>query len=107
MNRDLSKINDIKKAINSIEDYLKSTKFYELDDIQRFGILYLLQVIGEAANLVSDDLKSRHKDIKWKEIIGFRNFVVHQYMNIKWEIVEHVLNVDLSVLKKQIYSIEL
>jgi uncharacterized protein with HEPN domain len=62
-----NKINDIKNAIKMINNYLVNLEFYELEDIQRFGILHLLQIIGEAANLVSGNLKSSHEDIKWPE----------------------------------------
>ncbi len=105
MNRDESKLSDIKFAINKIDEVTSTRKFYELDDIEKYGILYFLQIIGEAARIISNEFKENNKQIPWREIIGFRNFVIHQYMDIKWEIIEKILHTDLSVLKEKIQTL--
>lgn len=106
MNRDESKINDIKSAINKIEEALSISKFYELDEIERYGVLFLLQIIGEAARVLSENFKEENKQIPWREIIGFRNFVVHQYMDVKWEVIEKILYADLPDLKDKMEKIK-
>ncbi|GAF83259.1 unnamed protein product [marine sediment metagenome] len=107
MNRNKIKINDIKSAINKIEESLSHKKFYEFDDIEKYGILFLLQIIGEAARYLTEDFKENNKQIPWKEIIGFRNFVVHQYMDVKWEVIEKILYSDLPELETKIEKIKL
>ena len=42
----------------------------------------LLLVIGEAANHISDELKTEHGEIPWKRIIGLRNVLAHEYGDI-------------------------
>ena len=105
MNRNKSKINDIKSVIEKIEEGLSSRKFYQLDDIEKYGILFLLQIIGEAARVLTEDFKDNNKQVPWKEIIGFRNFVVHQYMDVKWEVIEKILYYDLPDLKTKIEEV--
>jgi uncharacterized protein with HEPN domain len=107
MNRDKVKINDIKSAINKIEEGLLRKKFYEFDEIEKYGILFLLQIIGEAARLLTEDFKDNNKQIPWREIIGFRNFVVHQYMDVQWEVIEKIIYSDLPDLKTKIEKIKL
>ena len=38
--------------------------------------------LGEAAARVSDELKEKHPEIPWHEMIGLRNIIVHEYFRI-------------------------
>ena len=44
-----------------------------------------LEIIGEAARLVSPTFKTNHVEIPWKEIIGQRNVLAHEYGAINQE----------------------
>ncbi len=107
MSRDKIKLADIKVAVDKITESLLAKPFHEFDDIEKYGILYLLQIIGEAARLLTEEFKGKNNQIPWKEIIGFRNFVVHQYMDVKWEIIEKILYSDLPDLNTKIQNIKL
>jgi hypothetical protein len=37
--------------------------------------LHWLEIIGEAANRVSEDVRFRHPDVPWRAIIDFRNLL--------------------------------
>ncbi|TYC63950.1 DUF86 domain-containing protein [Stappia sp. BW2] len=49
-------------------------------------------VIGESAKALPEDLTSRHPDVPWRAIAGFRDRVVHEYFRIDvdtvWETIE-------------------
>lgn len=52
-------------------------------DLQLFlAVSRAIEVIGEAANRVSDDTQSRTPEIPWRRIIGMRNHLAHRYDNI-------------------------
>ena len=55
------------------------------------SVLHLLQ-IGELANSLSSDFRTRYPSIPWKSMIGLRNIVAHRYGDINfariWEIME-------------------
>ncbi len=38
--------------------------------------------MAESATQLSDAIKGRHKDVDWRGIRGFRNIVVHGYVNV-------------------------
>ena len=38
-----------------------------------------MELIGEAARRVSRNLREKHPQIPWKEIIGLRNILAHEY----------------------------
>lgn len=43
---------------------------------------FRLSIIGENANKLSNDPKSRHNDIPWADMVAFRNIVSHEYHRI-------------------------
>ncbi len=51
-----------------------------------------LEIIGEAANRVSDDVQKQYSDVQWNKIIGLRNFIAQEYFSVDlgiwWDIVE-------------------
>lgn len=55
-----------------------------------------LEVIGEAASQLSEDFKSNHPEVPWREIKNFRNVVAHRYWQLNmervWDIIEHKLD---------------
>ena len=60
---------------------------YDQDENLRLALTHLLQVIGEAASRVSRDFRDAHSQIEWSAIIGMRQKVVHDYMNVDEDIV--------------------
>lgn len=41
-----------------------------------------IEIIGEAANHVSPQFRSAHPEIPWRQIIGQRNILIHDYGQI-------------------------
>lgn len=65
----------------------KDRNDFDQDEPLRIAIAHLLQTIGEAARRVSPAYQEAHNEIYWKAIIGMRNKVVHDYMDINDDIV--------------------
>ena len=57
--------------------------------------------IGELSGHLSDEYKSAHSDLPWREIKDTRNFYVHNYGGIDLEYVWNTMNQDLPVLKQK------
>jgi uncharacterized protein with HEPN domain len=57
-----------------------------------------LEIIGEAARRVSPAFKVAHPKVPWPQIIGLRNVLIHEYDDVKLEVVWAVLSVRLSEL---------
>jgi uncharacterized protein with HEPN domain len=62
-----------------------------------------LELIGEAATHISDELRADHADIPWRLIIATRNRLIHAYLGIDndtiWSIIQDDIPVLLSALK--------
>ena len=61
-----------------------------------------LEIIGEAANNLSEDFQGEHPDIPWERIIGMRNQLIHGYFTLDLQIVWDTLQKDVPKLKEQI-----
>jgi uncharacterized protein with HEPN domain len=76
----------------------KTRRQYENDEILKLALTHIIQVIGEAADHVSEDFILAHPGIPWHEIIGMRHRIVHDYMNVDEDVVWAVVSNDLPAL---------
>ena len=76
----------------------KSRADYDADDILHLGLTHLVQVIGEAARKVSSDFQEAHPEIPWRQIIGMRHRIVHDYMRVDEDVLWEVVSNDLPAL---------
>ncbi len=73
------------------------------DDVLYDAALRNLQTLSEATQLLPDDKKLAFPDIPWREISGFRNILVHNYLgDIDPLTVTAVIEKHLPVLEKSI-----
>ena len=62
----------------------------------------ILQVLGESARRLSEETKARRAEVDWRGIIGFRNVMVHDYLEITLARVWEVVELQLPILEDQI-----
>ena len=74
------------------------------------AVLRNLQTMGQSVKNLSDNIKTAHPDVDWREIIAFRNVLVHGYLGIDvkqiWEIIEKDLPVFEDIIKEIMASME-
>jgi len=77
------------------------------DDDNLTAILsWHLTVIGEATNNLSKGFKEKYKhEIPFREIIGMRNFVVHEYFSVERKSVWDACTEDVPKLKRVLIKI--
>ena len=68
------------------------------DRVLGLAIVRLMEIIGEAANRIPKEERSRHPEIPWMQIISLRNRLIHGYDAIDYEILWHILKQDLPEL---------
>lgn len=95
------------EAIDNIFEFVngKSFEVYKSDKILRFAVIKNLEIIGEAAYLLTKDFKNSHDSIEWRDIIGMRHILVHGYYQIKDEIIWATIETELKPLKDNIQKI--
>lgn len=68
------------------------------DENLQLACVHLVQMIGEAASRVSPETRARYPTIPWRQVIGMRHRVVHDYLEVDLEIVWKVVTGDLPAL---------
>jgi len=72
------------------------------DDLMRlYAIICSLEIISEASRRLSDELKTRHPDIPWREMAAAGNFYRHNYEDVTPRRVWKTLKEDLSPLRAE------
>ena len=61
-----------------------------------------IQIIGEAAKRVPQDVKAAHPEIEWMRIIRSQHILVHDYFGVDYEIVWRIIEVHLPPLETAI-----
>jgi uncharacterized protein with HEPN domain len=67
---------------------------YDIQDATAYRIL----AIGEASRDLGDDLKGRHPQVPWRQIVGMRNLLAHEYFIRESEILWETVKVGLPDL---------
>lgn len=106
MRSDKERLKDIQEAITKIEKYAQLGKpdFLENELIQSW-ILLQLQIIGEAARSMTEETYESYPEIEWRDIIDFRNLLVHEYFRVDVKIVWQIVEYQIPLLKTQINTI--
>ncbi len=62
------------------------------------AVIQCIEVIGEAANGLSDSARGQMHDVSWQKIIGMRHRLIHAYFDINLSLVWEVVVKDLPPL---------
>jgi uncharacterized protein with HEPN domain len=104
MERDSVYIKQILDCIERIEDHvagMSADDFYA-DTKTQDAAAYLIGVIGEAANKLSEEARKKYANIPWNQVRGMRNRLFHDYRGTDWSIVWQTVAVELPSLKKEL-----
>lgn len=101
--RDEQRLEDILRAIDSILELRPESKEKLRDDEPLWSHLKLkLQIIGEAAVNLTSEVRARAPDVPWREIIGMRNILVHDYESVDLDVVWDVVENELPALRSKL-----
>jgi len=107
MRRERLYLTDILEASDAISTFLggcSKDAFFE-SELVRSAVLHKLTVIGEAAARLPGDLRLRHPEVPWSDVVGFRNIAVHAYFAVEWSIVWVAASEEVPKLRQQIVAI--
>jgi uncharacterized protein with HEPN domain len=100
-------LSDIVESVGAIKSFVEDMSFEDfVNDRKTFSAtIRELEIIGEAVNKISEDLKQKYPDVLWNQIKAFRNKIVHEYFGIDYRIVWDVIKNELPILQKQMEGI--
>ena len=87
--RDVSRLYDMLDAGRKALSFADGRSRQDLDsnEMLALALVRLLEVMGEAARFVPDDVKTEHPEIQWREIAATRNRLIHGYFSVDLNIV--------------------
>ncbi|HBC46346.1 MAG TPA: hypothetical protein DEO84_02105 [candidate division Zixibacteria bacterium] len=101
-------VEHILESIELIEQYLKGkSKIDFMGSTQlQDSVIRRIEIIGEAVRNIPDDIKSKYQDIRWKEISGMRDILIHKYFGLDLELTWEAAVKDIPDLKEKILRIK-
>jgi uncharacterized protein with HEPN domain len=70
-----------------------------------YAVVFALATVGEALNSISDEWRTKHSAIPWREAIGLRHRLIHGYHDIRWDRVVSTVHRDLPDLIEALAAI--
>jgi len=101
-------LRDILTAIKDVQSFVASI---DLDDFlaskeKQYAVMIgALEIIGEAAAQVPAEVRARFSAVPWREMVGMRNVVIHNYFGVDEHVIWRTVQDDLPPLKKAIARI--
>jgi uncharacterized protein with HEPN domain len=104
---DKIRLQHILDAIAEIQKYLVTVEFsvFLENSMMRFACIKQMEIIGEASNHLSAELKFKFSNIEWAQIVGMRNVFAHEYFGIDSSIVWEIIKNDIPELKEKVEHI--
>jgi uncharacterized protein with HEPN domain len=104
---DKQRLLHIVDAISEIESYVNNVSFdfFARNSMMRFASIKQLEIIGEAANYLTSETRSKFSDIECRQIVGMRNILVHEYFGIDNNLIWQVIIFDLPALKIKVEAV--
>ena len=65
----------------------------------RDAVLWRLQTLAEATGKLSQEVKDRHPEIRWRALYGFRNIAAHACLDLNLDLVWEIVEQHLSTLR--------
>ena len=100
-------LNEIVESCEKVARYIQDLdeKMFLQTELYQDAVVRNLEVIGEAAGQLSNQIRARYPDLPWKRMIGFRNIAIHAYFAVDYANVWHIAYHSLPELKPRIKQI--
>lgn len=102
--RDKGRLEDIIEYSNHVTQFMEAVSFEELtsNNLLYYAVMKNVEVVGEAAFMLTKAFKAEHPQTPWKMIESMRHILVHDYTNIIPRILWGTATNDIPELRKQV-----
>ncbi len=93
-------------VLDAIEQLIKLSENKSFEDFKseiafQLASIKLLEIIGEASNHISKSTQDNFPDIPWKQLIGLRNILVHEYFGVDLYTIWDIIQTSIQPLQLQ------
>jgi uncharacterized protein with HEPN domain len=93
-------------CIARIDEYVESKEHFFESHLVQDAVVRNLQVMAESSQRLSSVIKEKYTDVPWKNISGFRNIIVHDYLGLDLDMIWSVIELELPKLEKILLVME-
>ena len=109
--RDYGRLEDILKYAQNVETIVSGITYGEfVKDIRiYYSVMKNVEVIGEAANMLTRHFQETYTELPWRQIVSMRNVLVHGYAQISDTDLWQTATNDIKPLREQVqrYLVEI
>ena len=107
MSRDEAYLLDILLAARDAVSFVEGLDWerFKASKLHQDAVVRTLEVIGEAAQRISDTTKDKIPRIPWRELAGMRNRLIHEYFRVDVEKVWGTVKEDIPLLVSELEPI--
>jgi uncharacterized protein with HEPN domain len=102
---DRERILDMLEAIQRVASRAARKETFVDDELVQVWVVHHLEILGEAARGVTEELRKRTPEVPWAAISAQRNLLVHAYFQIDADEVWRTVERDLPTLREQLSAI--
>lgn len=102
--RDPAYLWDMLEAARAIADFTHGLTLSEFlvagmdKEITRLAVERKLEILGEAARRVSSRFREQHPEIPWRQIVGLRNVISHEYNKVNYTLIYRITREQIPEL---------
>jgi len=100
-------IQDILDSINDVENFIDGMEFEDFINDKKtiYSVVRGIEIIGEAAKNVPEQIRKKYPDVPWKQMAGMRDKLIHEYFGVDLEILWETAKDDLPHLKTAVSKV--
>jgi len=100
-------VDDMLARCDRISRHLADTKreTFLADEKTLDAVVRCLEIIGEAANRVPEDVMARHASVPWRRIVGLRHRIVHDYFEVDAALVFEIAHREIPILQEALRAL--
>jgi uncharacterized protein with HEPN domain len=89
-------LDNAEKALDFVGG-MELDQFFE-DEKTSYAVVRALEIIGEAARKIPEDVRANIPELQWREIVAMRNKLTHEYFGVNMKVVWRTVREDLPPL---------
>ena len=101
------RLEDIRDSLDLIAVYVQGLDYeaWKKDQKTIDAVIRNMEIIGEAASHVPENIQERYSDVPWHQMKGMRNILAHEYFGVDLDVLWRTVQEDLPSLKIKIQKV--